>query len=132
VRAQIGRFGGAWVAGVLGLVLLAVPVSAQVDVTGTWSMSVSTDQGITNPTMTLQQDGETISGTYSSEALGESSVSGSVSGSDVTISFSADVQGQSIPVTYRGTIDDSGAMAGSLDIADGMLTGTFTAKREAP
>ena len=112
--------------------MLAAPIAAQVDVTGTWAMSVSTDQGMTNPTMTLQQEGEAIRGTYSSETLGENRVRGSVSGSEVTISFSADVQGQSIPVTYRGTIDENGAMSGSLDIADGMMTGTFTATRELP
>ena len=67
MRAQIGRTGGACVAGVLVLMLLVAPVAAQVDVTGTWAMSVSTDQGITNPTMTLQQDGEAITGTYSSD-----------------------------------------------------------------
>jgi hypothetical protein len=113
----------------LAFTLIAAPATAQVNVTGTWAMSVSTDQGVTSPTMTLEQDGETISGTYSSEALGENRVRGTVNGSDVTISFAANVQGQSIPVMYRGTIDGDGEMAGALDIADGMLTGTFTAKR---
>jgi hypothetical protein len=129
VRTRTGRISGVSGATLLALILLALPVAAQVDVTGTWAMSVSTDQGVTSPTMTLEQDGDTISGTYSSEALGENRVRGTVNGSNVTISFAADVQGQSIPVTYRGTIDNGGEMAGSLDIADGMLTGTFTAKR---
>ena len=47
----------------------------------------------------------------------------------VTISFEADLQGQLIPVIYRGTVDDEGEWSGSLDIADGALMGSFTATK---
>lgn len=62
-------------------------------------------------------------------ALGEADLTGTVSGSQVTISFSANVQGQSFPVVYRGTVDEDGRMSGTIDLADGVLTGTFTASR---
>ena len=114
---------------VLALAVWAAPAQAQADVAGTWDMSVSTDNGITNPSMTLVQNGTSISGTYSSEALGEADVSGSVDGNEVTISFEATLQGQAIPVIYHATLGDDGKLSGSLDIADGMLTGTFTATR---
>lgn len=119
---------------VLGLVVVALalgtaPAAAQVDLAGTWMMTVNTDTGVTNPSMTLEQDGSALTGSYSSEALGESDVSGTIDGSDFTISFSASAQGQSIPVVYRGTMNDDGTISGRIDIADGMLTGTFTATR---
>lgn len=41
------------------------------DVAGTWTLTVTTDNGVTNPVLTLEQDGETLTGHYSSEALGE-------------------------------------------------------------
>lgn len=108
----------------------AEQVSAQTaDVAGAWTLTVSTDTGITNPRLTLVQDGESLTGHYSSEALGEADITGRVNGSTVTVSFSASLQGQSLPVVYRGTIDAEGKMSGSLDIADGMLGGTFTATR---
>ncbi|SVC51210.1 uncharacterized protein METZ01_LOCUS304064, partial [marine metagenome] len=46
-------------------------VSGQtVDVTGTWNLEVTTDQGVTRPSFRLTQEGERLSGSYSSEALG--------------------------------------------------------------
>lgn len=119
----------------LGLALLfclgfaPLTAAAQIDVSGTWQMTVNTDNGVTNPTMTLEQSGTTVTGSYSSQALGQSDVSGDVDGESVTIRFTAALQGQSIPVVYTGTLRDDGKLAGRLDIADGMLTGTFTATR---
>ena len=112
---------------------IAGPVSAQtVDVAGTWTLEVTTDQGVTTPSFTLEQEGEGLTGHYSSEALGETDLTGTVSGSQVTISFTASVQGQSIPVVYRGTVDEDGQMSGTIDLAGGALTGTFTASRSDP
>lgn len=115
---------------VVGAAFLApVSVQAQTDVAGTWMMEVSTDNGVTTPSMTLEQDGATLTGRYSSDTLGETNLRGTVEGSRVTITLAGNLQGQSIPVTYEGTVDDAGVMSGTIDIADGMLTGTFTASR---
>lgn len=118
----------------LSLMLIALAVApglaaAQVDVSGTWQMTVNTDNGVTNPTMTLSQEGTALTGSYSSEALGTSDVRGEVDGNSVTISFTASLQGQAIPVVYTGMLGEDGTLSGRLDIADGMLTGTFTATR---
>lgn len=107
----------------------AAPASAQVDVTGSWAMEVTTETGTTTPSMTLQQDGNKITGHYSSATLGDADVTGTVDGSDITISFNAEMQGQEIPVVYKATIDDTGAMSGTIDVAGGMATGTFSATR---
>ena len=117
------------VAFVVALGTRPTTAAAQVDVSGTWTMTVQTDNGTTNPTMTLNQQGSGLTGSYSSEALGENDVQGAVDGQSVTIRFTANLQGQGVPVVYRATIQDDGSMSGDLDIADGMLTGTFTAKR---
>ena len=130
-HAHTPRVLGTLLVGMMAFTLAnADQASAQTaDVAGAWTLTVSTDNGITNPSLTLVQDGETLTGHYSSEALGENDVTGTVNGSTVTISFSADLQGQSLPVVYRGTVDAEGKMSGSLDIADGLLGGTFTATR---
>lgn len=108
----------------------AEQASAQTaSVAGSWTLTVTTDAGVFNPSLTLEQDGETLTGHYSSEALGESDVTGTVSGMVVTVSFTADAQGQPVGVVYRGTVDENGEWSGTIDIADGLLTGTFTAKR---
>ena len=117
----------------LGLLLVG-PTAAegQADVAGSWSLSVTTDNGVANPSMTLVQDGSDLTGRYSSDTLGNQDVRGSVDGDEVTIRFSANLQGQSIPVVYRGTLGDDGELRGTIDIADGMLTGTFSATRNSP
>ena len=106
-------------------------VSAQaVDVSGSWQLAVTTDQGVTRPEVTFEQDGSTLSGDYASDTLGRHRVSGSVEGTTVQWSFSADMQGQSFPVQYEGTLQDDGTITGSIDIAGGMMTGSFVATRD--
>ena len=108
----------------------AVEVGAQIDLSGDWIFAVTTDTGTTYPEVTLVQDGATLTGSYSSEALGEADISGSVMGSEMTFSFSADLGGQIAPVVYTGTVDeDTGEITGEMDIAGGLLMGDFTATR---
>lgn len=102
---------------------------AKVDVTGTWTFEVTTAQGAGTPTVTLKQDGEKLTGHYSSGTLGEADLTGTVKGSDISFTFTADLQGQSAPVSFTGTVESASAMKGSLDIAS-MLTGTFTGKKK--
>lgn len=111
----------------LGLSTSAELAAQEVDVTGTWNMTVQSQQGTTNPTVTLQQDGQSLTGSYSSQTLGEADVTGSVEGNEVTFSFTASVGGQSIPVTYTATVDGDG-MSGNLDLA-GQASASFTATR---
>ena len=80
--------------------------------------------------MTLKQDGEKLTGHYSSATLGEADVTGSVKGNEFTFTFSADLQGQVVAVTYKGTIESATSLKGTLDLAGGMASGTFTAKKK--
>jgi hypothetical protein len=99
------------------------------DVAGAWTLEVETDQGVTTPSWVLEQDGTSLTGSYSSAALGENRIRGSVDGSDVRIAFTATIQGQGFPVVYEGTLDDDGLIRGTIDIAGGMMQGRFTATR---
>jgi len=119
--------------GALAVVLLLGTLSPgqaaaqEVDVTGTWNMTVESQQGTTNPTVTLEQDGQDLTGHYSSQTLGEADVTGSVNGSQVTFSFTAEVGGQSVPVSYTATLEGD-VLSGELNLA-GQQAGTFTAER---
>ena len=130
VRSRLGR-GAAAVAAMLMIgAANAAQASAQaVDVTGTWNMEVTTDGGTTTPSMTLEQHGDHITGHYSSETLGEADVEGTVTGNQIRIAFEADMQGQAVPVVYEATIDADGVMTGTIDVAGGLASGTFTARR---
>ena len=100
-----------------------------VDVTGTWVFDVTTDAGGGMPTVTFQQDGEALTGHYSSDNLGEADLTGTVRGREINFSFEVDAQGFALDVTYAGTIEDDGTMQGSMSLGD-VGSGTFTGKRE--
>jgi len=53
---------------------------AKVDVTGTWAFEVQTEAGTGTPQVTFKQDGEKLTGVYSSQLLGELELTGSVKG----------------------------------------------------
>jgi len=106
-------------------------VSAQnkVDVSGTWTFSVQTDAGTGTPTVTLKQDGDKLTGHYSSATLGEADLTGTIKDKELKFSFSADAQGTSLTVTYAGTVEDKDSLKGTVDLG-GLASGTFTAKRK--
>ena len=124
------RLAGNLVTAIAIMFAVVAESSAQTNMTGSWILEVSSDQGITMPELTLVQEGMKLTGHYSSDALGENDITGMVDGGNVTVSFEADIQGQSAPVSYKGTVDEEGVWSGTLDIAGGLLTGTFTAKKE--
>jgi hypothetical protein len=100
----------------------------KLDLSGTWDFDVQTSAGSGTPTVTLKQNGEKLTGHYSSQTLGEADLAGTVKGTDISFTFNADVQGTSVPVSYRGTAESNTAMKGSISIT-GVGDGTFTAKR---
>ena len=81
------------------------------------------------PTVTLKQDGEKLTGHYSSQNFGEVDLTGTVKGTAITFMFGADVQGTHLDVTYSGTIENKDSMKGKVNLG-GVGEGTFTAKRQ--
>jgi hypothetical protein len=102
---------------------------AKIDLTGKWLFTVETSAGTGTPTVTLKQDGEKLTGHYSSQTLGEADLTGTVKGQSVTFTFDGNVQGTSVPVTYAATVESKDAMKGTIDIG-GAVGGTFTGKRQ--
>ena len=99
------------------------------DLSGDWTLRVTTAvMGTTTPTVSLVQNGSSLSGQYSSEILGDAPVSGSVSGDRFEFSFDGDGSETVAMVTYSGTIGESDTLDGEIDLA-GMYSGTFTGSR---
>ena len=115
----------------IAAILLSTAAAAQsqkTNITGTWTFEVKTDAGGGTPTVIFKQDGEKITGHYSSTNLGEADLTGTVKGKDIAFAFDGQVQGQTVPVTYNGTIDSPTTMSGRMSIG-GAVGGTFTAKK---
>jgi hypothetical protein len=106
-----------------------IAAQAKVDISGKWVFTVQTDAGTGTPTVTFKQVGEKLTGHYSSQALGEADLTGTVKGQNVNFTFTADLGGQAAPVTYAATVDGKDSMKGTIDIG-GVAGGTFTGKRQ--
>ena len=122
-----------------GLVVAALVLSAAMtiaaggqapaDVTGKWIFTVETSAGGGTPTVTLKQEGEKLTGHYSSSQLGEAELTGSVKGAAITFSFGTDVQGTHLDVVYTGTLESKDSMKGTVNLG-GLGEGTFTGKKQ--
>ena len=100
---------------------------AKLDINGAWVFEVTIDGAVTGtPTVTFKADGEKVTGHYSSMTLGENDFTGTLKGAALDFSFNvADVGA----VVYKATVESSAAMKGTISLADGAASGTFTGKR---
>jgi len=101
---------------------------AKVDVTGEWVLMVMSVGGTGTPTVTFKQDGENLTGHYSSELIGEADLKGTVKGQAIEFIVSADVQGTKFDLKYTGTVEGK-EMKGKVSSGD-FGDGTFTGKRK--
>ena len=80
------------------------------------------------PPPSTTEEGEKLTGHYSGQ-LGETDLTGTVKGQDVSFKFSVDAQGTMLDFVYAGTVESKDAMKGKVTIV-GLGDGTFTAKRQ--
>ena len=96
------------------------------DLTGTWLVSVTTAAGPGELTIELKQDGDTLSGSYSG-VLGTAPLTGSVEGNNFKWSYTIDGLGE---ITYSGSIQEDGSIAGEADYGEMLGKGPFSGKRQ--
>jgi hypothetical protein len=116
----------------IGLLALATPPAAQTekpaDISGAWQLQIETPNGTGTPTVTFKQDGEKLTGTYSSQVMGERQLTGSIKGNAFTFGFEAEFDGNKFKLTYTGTVDKD-TMKGKVDFG-GQGEGAFTGKKK--
>ena len=130
-----GRGQGEWSGkrrGVVAAASTSAPAAAQgekpADVTGVWAFTIETGNGSGTPTVTFKQDGEKLTGHYSSQVLGERDFTGTVKGNAINFVVEADIQGQAVKVTYSGTVEKD-TMKGKVVLGE-LGEGTFTGKKK--
>ena len=120
---------------IAGITLMCVTGSATaqsqplIDVTGAWAFEVQTDAGSGTPQVTFKQEGEKLTGHYSSAMLGEAELTGSVKGQAIEFSLTANVQGNAIELKFSGSVDTKDSMKGRVSFS-GFGEGTFAGKRK--
>ncbi len=111
------------------LLLGASPVFAQTNVTGDWDVTVNSPQGANTTLVTLKQDGEKVSGIFKSQQGQLPFEGGTLTGSDLTFTFTITTQGMQLPITLTGKVEGA-TMTGKADFG-GFAQGDWTAKRSA-
>jgi hypothetical protein len=128
-----GRGQGEWTGKRRGTVAAASAAAAvqndkPADVAGVWAFTIETANGTGTPTVTFKQDGEKLTGHYSSQLLGERDFTGTIKGNAINFTIDADLQGQAVKVTYSGTVDKD-TMKGKVVLGE-LGEGTFTGKKK--
>ena len=100
------------------------------DISGAWQLIVETNQGTGSPTVVLRQQGEELTGTYSSRLLGEANITGTVKGSSIEFRFESELRGQAVRVSYKGKIEGPNSMKSTALFSGIDLNGTWSAKRK--
>jgi hypothetical protein len=107
-----------------------MPFAFAADVSGTWQMTVETSQGSGTPTAVFQQKGEQLTGTLNSQIFGEVKITGSVKGNAIEFGFEGEAGGQTIKVSYKGTIESPTAMKGTAVFAGFEDAATWSATKK--
>ena len=113
---------------VVSLTAAAVAQTAKVDVSGVWIFSVESAAGSSSTTVTFKQEGEKITGHYSSQLVGDAPLVGTVKDQTIDFTITGEIQGTPLVLKYTGTIENKDSMKGKLSTEFG--DGTFTAKRK--
>jgi hypothetical protein len=106
----------------------ATQADAKVDVTGVWALQLEIAGNVATPSATLKQEGEKLTGTYSSQVLGEQPLTGTIKGNAISFSIQATVEGNAVKVTYEGTVERD-TMKGTVTLGE-LGSGTFTGKKK--
>jgi hypothetical protein len=121
----------------LGVIMTAVAITltapadgaAQADLSGTWDVTVTTQQGAQPPfTIVIVQDGQDLIATGDAEEMGRIEMAGTLDGSSVRFQWDLYIEGNALPMVFVGTIADDGTIAGTADFG-GFSSGDWFAKR---
>lgn len=115
------------------LVVAAVSTAAAAryahDLNGKWMLAVVTENGTGYPILEIKHEGDRISGSYTSNAMGSRTISGNVRGDSVIFALSASGAGEGVVLTYAAHIVTADSLNGTVDFA-GMGGATFTGTRQ--
>ena len=78
--------------------------------------------------MTFKQDGEKLTGNYSSQVVGEQQLTARSRATPSRSAFTASIDGNAVKVTYTGTVEKD-TMKGTVTFGD-LGEGTFTGKKK--
>lgn len=114
----------------LMLTLLAFAVNlVAADISGTWKGTAETPNGTIERTFVFKVDGEKLTGTTSSQMMGESQITdGAVKGDDVNFSITVKFQDNEMKLNYVGKVAGN-EIKFKVEGAGGGMVIEYTAKK---
>lgn len=113
--------------------ILAVAATATAailhDLTGRWQLAVVTDNGTGYPILEIKQEGDKITGSYTSNAMGARTIAGRVYGDTLSFTLSPSGAGEGMVLTYTARIVTPDSLSGYVDFA-GQGGANFTGSRQ--
>jgi hypothetical protein len=103
----------------------AIAADEPAKVAGTWEMSIQGGPETFTQTLTIQQDGSTITGTVKGE-FGESPLEGSVTGNLINFTVKIDTPAGAMTIEHKGSVDGD-SMKGTFHSEQ--FEGEWSAKR---
>lgn len=101
---------------------------AAVDLTGTWNLAVVTENGTGYPRLEITQTGDSVTGSYVSNAMGSRTIRGTVANDTLRFILSSSMGGEGVVLTYTARIVTPDSLNGYVDFG-GMGGATFTGQR---
>jgi len=108
----------------LGSSIVAV---AAPNLTGQWSVHNSIAGNESDQQCTFVQSDTKLTGACKSEEGKDLPVTGTLEGNKITWRYDSEYNGSPLTLTYTATLDDSGRIAGSVEVDPFGVTGDFTA-----
>ena len=96
---------------------------------GKWNMNIETPGGQRPAGLEVKLDGKKVTGSMSSE-IGETPISGELAESSLVFSITIDMNGQSVAITFTGTTQKDGSLAGTASLAGQGMNWTATRAKE--
>jgi hypothetical protein len=109
------------------LVFASSVFAAGTSLTGQWAVHNSIAGNESDHTCTLVQTENKITGTCKSAEGKDLAVTGSVDGNKVTWQYQSEYNGTPLTLVYTATLDDSGKVAGNVEVQPFNVSGDFTA-----
>lgn len=121
------------------LALVSSPLSAAqapspkaLDVTGKWGVVLELSIGTSNPSLVLKQDGNKVTGTYTSTRYGESKLTGTINDKRVlTFTVALSAEGTDVTMLFTGEVSADGQLVekGVVNI-EGLGEGAWAANKD--
>lgn len=120
------------------LSLTALPLAASQapapkvpNVAGKWNVAMELSIGTSTPTFVFKQDGDKITGTYTSSRYGEAKLTGTIDAKgQVQVTVALDAEGMSVSMFFQGELaaDGQSITKGTVNI-EGLGEGSWVAKK---